>query len=68
MTNDFVLKTMEIASATVDLREFSYGMMSGYMERLFNPEGGTNVTSLKDMTLNRANLAKKGDGPKRRRA
>lgn len=67
MTNDFILKTMEISSATIDLREFSYGMMSGYMERLFAPDGGTNVASLKDMTTNRAALAKKGDGPKRRR-
>lgn len=57
MTNDFVLKTMEIASATVDLREFSYGMMSGFMERLFSPEGGTNIASLKDMTAVRTNVA-----------
>jgi hypothetical protein len=39
MTNDFILKSMEINSATVDLKEFTYAILSGYMERLFDPEG-----------------------------
>lgn len=48
MTNDFILKTMEINSATIDLREFTYGILSGYMERLFAPEGEALIAELKD--------------------
>jgi hypothetical protein len=39
MVNDFILKTMEINSATIDLKEFTYGLLTGYMERLFSKEG-----------------------------
>ena len=39
MVNDFFLKSMEINSATIDLKEFTYSILTGYMERLFNPEG-----------------------------
>ena len=46
MTNDFLLKTMEINSATIDLKEFTYGILSGFMERLFLPTGATTVADL----------------------
>ena len=39
MVNDFILKTMEINSATIDLKELTYGLLTGYMERLFSTEG-----------------------------
>ena len=52
MTNDFILKTMEINSATIDLKEFTYGILAGYMERLFTPEGAVKADDLKaQMTI-----------------
>jgi len=65
MTNDFLLKTMEINSATIDLKEFTYGILSGFMERLFLPTGATVATDLVAQMKIRADGANKGDGPKR---
>lgn len=39
MVNDFILKTMEITTATVNIKEFTYGILNGYMERLFDSNG-----------------------------
>jgi hypothetical protein len=39
MTNDFLLRAMEINSATINLKDFTYSVLSGFMERLFDPEG-----------------------------
>jgi len=33
MVNDFVLKTMEMNSATLDFKDFYYGILMGLMER-----------------------------------
>lgn len=30
---------MEAATATVNLKEFTYGILCGYMERMFGPDG-----------------------------
>jgi len=38
MTNDFVLKTMDFATADVDLKDFMYGMLMGMFERLIEKE------------------------------
>jgi hypothetical protein len=34
MTNDFVLKTMEIVTATLDDKDFIHGMLVGMFERI----------------------------------
>jgi hypothetical protein len=39
MTNDFLLRSMEINSATINIKDFTYAVLSGFMERLFDPEG-----------------------------
>lgn len=39
MVNDFFLRIMEVSTATVDLKELTYGIVCGYMERMFSPEG-----------------------------
>ena len=33
MVNDFVLKTMEMNSATLDFKDFYHGILMGLMER-----------------------------------
>lgn len=48
MTNDFVLKTMDFATADVDLKDFTYGMLMGMFERLIEKED-INVKKLNDM-------------------
>jgi hypothetical protein len=39
MTNDFILKTMDFASADVDTKDFIYGMMMGMLERVVSIDG-----------------------------
>lgn len=39
MVNDFFIKIMEPNSATINLKEFTYAILCGYMERIFAPEG-----------------------------
>lgn len=34
MTNDFVIKTMEINTASLDIKDFTYGILMGMMERM----------------------------------
>lgn len=58
---------MEINSATIDLKDFTYAVLSGFMERLFDPEGGALVEEVKDDMKSREEAALKGNGPKRRR-
>jgi len=67
MTNDFMLKSMEINSATIDLKDFTYAILSGYMERLFDPDGNATVDDVKEDMKEREETANKGNGPKRRR-
>ena len=33
------MRAMETETATINLKEFEYAIMCGYMERLFTPEG-----------------------------
>jgi len=37
MVNQFFMRAMEVTTATINLKEFEYAVMSGYMERLFTP-------------------------------
>lgn len=39
MVNAFFVHTMEVTTATMDLKEFSYGVLCGYMERGFSDDG-----------------------------
>ncbi len=41
MVNDFVIKTMEINTAQLDIKDFTYGLLMGMMERLIKPEDNT---------------------------
>ena len=34
MVNDFVIKTMETNTAMLDIKDFTYGILMGMMERL----------------------------------
>jgi len=34
MVNDFVIKTMETNTASLDIKDFTYGILMGLMERL----------------------------------
>jgi hypothetical protein len=36
MVNDFVIKTMETNTASLDIKDFTYGILMGLMERLVN--------------------------------
>jgi hypothetical protein len=36
MTNDFVIKAMEINTAKLDIKDFTYGILMGMMERMIN--------------------------------
>jgi len=38
MTNDFVIKTMEINTAKLDIKDFTYGILMGMMERMINKD------------------------------
>jgi hypothetical protein len=39
MTNDFVLKSMEFNTATLDFKDFMYGCLMGMLERNVPGEG-----------------------------
>jgi len=38
MTNDFVIKTMEINTAKLDIKDFTYGILMGMMERMVSKD------------------------------
>ena len=38
MVNDFILKNIEIVTAALDIRDFTYGILMGMMERVI-PDG-----------------------------
>lgn len=38
MVNDFVIKTMETNTASLDIKDFTYGILMGMMERLVNKD------------------------------
>lgn len=39
MVNDFVLKGMEFNTATLDIKDFTYGVLMGLLERHFTDKG-----------------------------
>jgi hypothetical protein len=62
MTNGFVLTTMEIATATLDVADFTYGMLVGMFERNIGKHG-IDKGSLDAMKEVRKKLANEGNGP-----
>jgi hypothetical protein len=48
MINDFVLKTMEENSATININDFVYAILVGFMERNFNSDGSGNQKKIAD--------------------
>ena len=46
MVNDFILKTMEENSATININDFVYGILVGFMERNFNNDGSSNTKNI----------------------
>lgn len=64
MVNDFVLKCMEVETATVNLKEMTYGILSGYMERTYNVEGEPKILEEAKMAYYRKMRVDLGAGPK----
>lgn len=64
MTNDFVLKSMNIETATINLKEMTYGMLCGYMERSWSEEGSPKVLEEAKMAYYRKLRVDLGAGPK----
>ena len=46
MINDFMLKAMEVNTATVNLKEFTYAILNGLSERMFDPIGSITIERL----------------------
>jgi hypothetical protein len=63
MVNAFVLKVMEINTATVNLKEFTYGILCGYMERIFEPAGTVKIVQEETMMDYRKKRVDLGNGP-----
>jgi hypothetical protein len=63
MVNAFVLKVMEVNTATVDLKEFTYGILCGYMERIFEPAGTVKIVQEETMMDYRKKRVDLGNGP-----
>jgi hypothetical protein len=40
MVNDFVLKSMELQTATLDIKDFTYAILMGFLERNLNLQNG----------------------------
>ena len=38
MVNDFVIKAMETNTASLDIKDFTYGILMGLMERLISAD------------------------------
>lgn len=66
LVNDFVLKLMDPQSATVNLKEFQYGILMGLMERFFSVEGVPTIDKVQQMKHYRFEKIRNGYGPKRR--
>lgn len=64
MVNAFVLKVMEVNTATVNLKEFTYGILCGYMERLFEPSGKPKIVEVEKMMDYRKKRVDLGNGPR----
>jgi hypothetical protein len=63
MTNSFFIKAMEVNTATMNIKEFTYAILCGYMERMFLPQGNTKVQELNKYMEYRKIRAKLGKGP-----
>jgi hypothetical protein len=63
MINHFFVHAMEVTTATMNIKEFTYAILCGYMERLFEPYGTGNFKELKILMDHRKTRAKLGKGP-----
>lgn len=50
MVNDFVLKSMNVETATINLKEMTYGILNGYMERVWNDDGAPKLVEVAKMS------------------
>ena len=64
MVNAFVLNSMEVETATVNLKEMTYGIISGFMERTYNIDGEPKVLEEAKMAYYRKMRVDLGAGPK----
>lgn len=64
MVNAFILNSMEVETATVNLKEMTYGILSGYMERTYNIDGEPKVLEEAKMAYYRKMRVDLGAGPK----
>ena len=64
MINAFVLNAMEVGTATVNLKEMTYGILSGFMERTYNTDGEPKLNEEAKMAFYRKMRVDLGAGPK----
>ena len=62
MVNDFVLKTMEFNTATLDKHDWEYGVLVGMFERSVT-DGGTDLNNLSAMKAVREQNIANGNAP-----
>lgn len=48
VVNDFFLKIYEYKSARININDFLYGLLNGYMERNFSKDGGSRFLKNKE--------------------
>lgn len=65
MVNDFVLNTMEHASAALDPMDFCFGLLVGMYERVISKDGISEI-NLNSMKVARREVIDGGGGPARR--
>jgi hypothetical protein len=65
MVNDFVIKTMETNTASLDIKDFTYGILMGLMERLVSSQMVFPDPQNEVMRAARNQAVKDGNGPKR---
>jgi hypothetical protein len=62
MVNDFCLKVMEVTTATLDLKDFKYGLLMGFMERIF-PKYNFETYWANKLKAERKKIMDAGEGP-----
>ena len=64
MVNDFVLKAMNIETAAINLKEMTYAILNGYMERVWADNGAPRLNEVSKMSYYRKLRVQLGAGPK----
>jgi len=62
MINSFLINTMEYHSASLDIYDFNYGMLTGMFERVMTKTSVTEIV-LNSMKVVRRTITEGGGGP-----